>query len=481
MALICGYQIVRALADYPIWDGDAAGFWPHVKSYAETGRFNNLVFAPFLEWQTGYAHAENTYSHGFLTPMLLAMLSGGDYHRLHLVLALMHVVSTAFLLLAVNRVLPKDVPAWCNCLMQILVASFFNWSCYDPSRPESVTCAPICLFLWLALGCRITYWTLFFLGVGCALVFWFNPVPGVLLAAMISFLLASGKEACSLKWLRVTAFSVTIACAASIVFVTLYPGEWVGFIQGFYQVGRFNLTISELTYFAAWFVRKVEYPLLLLPLVACGVLLADRAQRNVRAGVDAFLSSLAGILFLLLCWRLGVRAPFRSYVFLPLLPVMMVMLMPFASSALKPANDKRLAWLAAIAIILTGVANGAMIATDLVRFTSYLSHGVPLHTTRGWMASVREKAPEAKIGFTGALFPCAEHDANAALFQPEAPRSEDFLFVQQVNTGRLVPPELEGYRLIEHNFVTHVPHFILQVGRITPGYSAALYERVRPF
>jgi hypothetical protein len=70
-----------------------------------------------------------------------------------------------------------------------------------------------------------------------------------------------------------------------------------------------------------------------------------------------------------------------------------------------------------------------------------------------------------------------EGDARAALFHPQAPRSEDFLLVQQVNTGRLVPPVIEGYSMIGHNFVSHEPRLLLKVGRITPGYSAALYER----
>jgi hypothetical protein len=477
MILIGCYQLVRAHADYPIWDGDASGFWPHVKSYAETQSFNNAVFAPFLEWQTGYTQAENTYSHGFLTPMMLALLSGGDYHRLHMVLGLLHVASTFFLLLALDRVLPAAAPSWMKWLMRISVVLVFSWSCYDPSRPECVACAPVCLFLGLAVGRQITNWLVFFLGIGCALLFWCNPVPGALMVGMIGLFLVAGKEACPLKWRRAGLFAATAVGAGVGLFVALYPGDWAEFFRGFYQVGRFNLAISEWRFFISFFMSKVEYPLLLLPLVASGVLMLERARQNVRAGADAWLAGLTGVLFLLMCWALGVRAPFRSYVFLPLLPVLLIYLVPSACSGLSRFQGRVVARLAAAAIVFTGAANGAMMTADLVRFEAYLTHGVRLQTTRDWIAAVRKKAPEAKIGLTGALFPCVEGDARAALFHPQAPRSEDFLLVQQVNTGRLVPPVIEGYAMIGHNFVSREPRLLLKVGRITPGYSAALYER----
>lgn len=475
--IVAFYQLVRARVDYPIWDGDAAGFWPHVKSYAETRQFNNSVFAPFLEWQTGYAQAANTYSHGFLTPMLLAWCSGGDYHRLHLVIALMHVISTACLLCGLNRVLPSHGPAWIKWMVRAVVVLIFNWSCFDPSRPECVTCLPICLYLAAWAGREIRGPLVFCLGTGCAVVFWSNPAPGLLTACLSVVLLLTQKESVGVKLKRCGNFLVTTALVACLLFALMYPGDWREFARGFYQVGKFNLAISEWRLFASWFVRKVEYPLLALPLAVGCLLMLAQAWRNVRAGADVWLAGLSAVVLLTACWTLGVRAPFRSYVFLPLLPVVLIVL---ASRACAWFNHPRAGVggrLAAAALVLPGLANAAMIASDWVRFDACLSHGVRLQTTTDWIASVREKAPGARIGVSGALFVCVEHDRACALFHPQAPRNEDFLFVQQVNTGRLEPAEISGYELIGHSFVSHQPRLPGRAGRITPGYSAALYKK----
>jgi hypothetical protein len=190
-----------------------------------------------------------------------------------------------------------------------------------------------------------------------------------------------------------------------------------------------------------------------------------QGQRGLRWGAWA-----AGAGLLYAAWRLGVRAPFRCYVFEPLVPVILLAAVVVL---------KRQAWSAATwMVICVTVANAAMLAADLVRFDAYLKHGVRLEATRGVLEELLAREPAASVAVSGALFPLAHGHANVRMLHAKDPQKTDYRMIQQVNTSRSTPPEVPGYVLVSDSFVNHMPRlFGLPAGRITPGYSAALYRR----
>ena len=474
------FHLLHASADYPIWDGDAVGFWPYVASYAKEQRWSNPLYDGYLESLFGIQPNENTYPHGFLTPLLLARLSGGDYHSLRLAMAMAHLVSLTFLLAAVARVLPASANTAHRAVIFVLVAAIFTWSCADLGRPESFTCLPVCMGLWIVAGRRFTRTVCLALGVGSGIVFWFNPVPGALLTAMIGTLILTERGTLREKLIHAALFAVATVVSGVAIFAMLYQGSPERFFTRFLSIGKGNLARSEASELFRCFLMHPGRPLLLVTLLAGGLVLFRRIGVNTPASPERWLSCLIAGIFLLVGWMLGFRSPPRNYVFVPLLPAILFLSAPLVCQAIERRKDAAVTgWVVTGLLALGAVANLAAIAGDAARFQSYRKHGVRLQTTTDVVREMRAAHPGARLGVSSALFPCVAGDPLTVLDDPAIPRTADFLLLQQVNRGSTTPAQIPGYTLVRHSFVTQSPRMIVSVGRLTPSYAAALYERTK--
>jgi len=474
------FHFLHASADYPIWDGDAVGFWPHVVSCAKEHRFSNPLYEGYLESVFGIPPSENTYAHGFLTPLLLARLSRGDYHSLRMVMTVAHLVSLGLLLAAVGRVLPAGAKAAHRAVVFVLVTAIFTWSCSDLGRPESFTCLPVCVGLYLMAGRDFSRMRCVALAIGTGIVFWFNPVPGVLLLAVIGTLILTERGSQREKFTQAAIFTIGAAVVVTAIFVLLYPGSGGQFFAAFSSAGKANLVRADSSEFSRYFLMHPVRPLLLGTVLAGVVALARRVGVNAQASSDRWLSwAVVGIL-LLVAWRFGFHAPARNYGFLPLLPVILFLCVPLVCRWLASPRQAGLAAHLVMGLLaLSAAANLAAIAGDLVRFQSYLKHGVRMQGTTDVFRQLRATHPGARVGVSSALFPCVVGDPLTVLDDPAIPRTADFLLIQQVNRGSAAPVQIPGYTLVSHSFVTHAPRLIVSVGRLTPSYAAALYEKAK--
>lgn len=175
---------------------------------------------------------------------------------------------------------------------------------------------------------------------------------------------------------------------------------------------------------------------------------------------------------LAITWSAGVRTPELVYNLLLFAPLVFAGIVHLAS------GSRRLSGAAAVAHGASAI--GYLRAVVLFGF--FLYQGVPLDEAR---AGLRRTWTEGElVAVTPSLWVAAEEYDRMIVFPfgaGEAPPRGDVAMVQQNYSGRIEPPDLPGFALIEDRFVhRRCEIFGVPLARTTPGYGFALYRRLAP-
>lgn len=214
-----------------------------------------------------------------------------------------------------------------------------------------------------------------------------------------------------------------------------------------------------------------------LPYLLLAALLAGKAARRQGSPtgswwlLGAALAPLLGVV-----WVTGLRKPELVYNLLLFAPLVFAANLRLVASA--PRARRGVPALLVLLVLAHGAAAlGYLRALGLFGF--FLGQGVPLEEARG---AFRRLAPDGRVAVTPSLWVLAERYDRMTVFpfgSAENHLRGGAAVVQQNYSGRLDPPPLPGFVLVEDRFVRRPCEVLgLRLARTTPGYGFALYRRL---
>lgn len=465
--------VLMASGRFPL-DGDAISFVPAAESYAKGwGLVNRLYDVTFA-----YSPANDGRFiwHGFLTPMVLGALAfPADYQG---VCHAMAFVALAALLLwaiaAARLLLQAEAPLWQRFLFVFSGSAAVGGFVFNNGRPEPLAT------LWVSAGCVVIAYTkqgpIRDCLIGCALglIALTSPASGVFCA--LGYGIFAALTIPPARWISAAFTTGLVGMAAMVACFAVYPygiNEWIGGLRSHAAAVVLEYTGSRYIYY--WFVA---FPMLggiatLCLLASLHYIIKDRGS------LSRFVALTFLLLALFFCWRIAPDG--RNYNVVALMAAGILALF----CALAARNAFALRPKIAVACSVAAAVTVSLGGTELLRAVaiSAISHA---HVTRMELQARISQIPDSgDVTVTAGLFTALPSNSlaktviNTRIMEKEpVPVETEWLFVQQINPARRVPPELDGYELVENRFTTEKPSlFGVSIAQTPRGYHYALYRR----
>ena len=462
---------------WPVLDDDAMDFVPPMVTYAKDGSLVNAVNP--LWSQLDPVGGGRLIYHGFLYEMVVGKsTASATYPSIILTMGIIEVLALgacAFVLYRAARLVAGEF-GWARfALVALGIGGIASALISLRGRPEPFAM----LLVALAAGGMFLLkrrWHFFLVGVALGLMAATHPT-GTLLCGPVAAVYASTR--CGAReWFAWLAKALVVSLAVFGITAIWYPyhiWEWVeGLLRHSSIVFAWDRRGRVLQYWLTVPRTALYGPLYLVSLV-CGLWLSWKFRDRIRFKAGFLLSGLA---FLLPAYFYNVRNPEQNYDFI-LAPLVYGVLIVGAAVWLSldknalPIRYRNLGMsLALTALTLTNL--GFLRSAALFPF--FLKHGLGYDQARARLQEIRAERPD-RIDLDAGLFSLTEDYRNLTIASDRT-KEASLVVVQQVNRGRLLPPQLENYELIEDGFSRVVPRCLgVKLGNTVGGYNFAVYRR----
>jgi hypothetical protein len=458
---------------YPVFDGDSECFLPIAVNYAEGNGLANPIWHPIHVYDP--EHPEKLTWHGFLYPVVLGCLSPKPtYKAIRMVIGEIWVLCLVFSGFAFFKCATMyGATSWRRDVLTITALLGMAGLMPDGGRPELL----VALLLAIGILCALFMsfrWHWLISGVLLGSIIVTSPIPAIL--AMLGI----GIYACArLDLKQAFHFLLRSGVVAALVFgicFVLYPYSLEAWLIGMSLHAKVAVTSGGGSGLLTKLHANPGLVFFIILSVTCFVAaiscyVKKTHEISSRFGVVCF-----AMLFLVATYYFSFRDLDRVYNAVALTPALVLFLVAYAASQLKKSKIKTtLQHLSCpICCVILVLASMPFLRLALV-FPSFIKTGVSYDTAQNEFNSLSDK--RGQIGITTAFF-CLSEDFSKIHIENQN-KNETFIFVQQVNRGRLTPPEIPGYEVMQNTFSTELPSFFgIKVGNTCGGYNFAVYQRV---
>jgi len=419
--------------------------------------------------------------HGWLVEMLYAVLLWrSDYAALFIlkaIVAIAALLGSALLFVRVlarsqsDDVLPGSVFA--SLLLVGLVPALLSW------RPEPFVTLLIALTAIALPNTPVAYrWLIW--GVSLGFIGAAHPAAGVLSALGCGIYFSW-----ILDWRRailaMAASAGTAAGSLLLATVLFYPYRLYEWFYGLYWHAK-HLGPAPGSMVDHWFLEweRFGYGGWYLGALVLSCWAAWRRRRAIGfpVGVVVFAGLAAAF-----AWLTAVWVSARNYNLVLFAPLVCLMLLEgYVSLATSGSSNRpNVAWrraTARAAICLVGVAPSAATVLMVASIAASADCALSYRDAREIVGALQRA--HRGIAMTSDLFVLADDDSKIELLSfDETPSTQAaVLVVQQAHSGRLVPPAVSGFRLVNDKFSHTSPSlFGWRIGRTPVGYNLAVYVR----
>lgn len=466
-----------AIADTRPLDGDALCFVPVAHNLANGKGWINQHYRP--DKVVTPDHPENFTWHGYTSPYLWASLAPSkDYSGIR-----MGGTFSSILGLLMMSVFLFQI-TWASNRAVICVASAFLLLGMSPfllhnGRPEPVAASVLLLVLCGARFCPQA-WRVYVIGVGMGLLGLTHPVIALLCTPLVAVFFTLQTK--NWKDLLLTSAQSLLAALGTLgLLLLLTPYSVSDWLVGMYYHAQGAIVRETEASMLYYWMKLPDRPFFALSTLACVSPLIHFAFTSV-AGVRKVLLGILSFVFFLLVWYFAVRVSTRSYNVAALLPALACI--SFLVCTLKKNLGIRfspftiplyLAFMSAIPGVFVNIRHAA-----LAGFAQ--SHQADrLQASRQILASIQElKMEDSNTQVSVGLFEITDILPNSITGMFNDPPVRNFYILQQSSTSRLLPPDIRGYRLAQDDYIHYPPRLgPIRLGNSSPGYSFAIYEKVR--
>ena len=467
--------LLFAFYGFPIPDGDAAYYWPPMLAMAKTGELIN-DFSTEIRTFDPAGHNRLVY-HGYLYPLLVGkIIWKADYGAIALLVALINVVTlsaTTFLLLIVSYAGRVRIPLREAITISVAIPACAVTLMGHSGRAETLG-APILVLAMIGILCLERRWHVIILGVVIGLLVGTHPMGCILTAAVVAFRVFYSMQfwdgirfLCKVVLLGVAIWGATFA---------LYPYSLHDWLVGLLQNGRNVLPPSESEssrLWSAWITSPgaTAYGLIYMLAGIAGGYSLVRGWRSMKCRIPCFV---CGLLLVAAVVNYGFRNPGQNSTLLLFAPLVICFVVWNNARWSVYSGSVRFLWGAVTACCLFAAAAGFM-RTSLL-FPYYLKDGLGREAGKREFAAVREKYG-GSIQLSSGLFSLTDDYQHVNDAENGNGAKYETMVLQQANHGLLVPPTIDGYELVKHQFSSVQPRlFGLKLGNTVGGYNFAVYR-----
>jgi len=297
-----------------------------------------------------------------------------------------------------------------------------------------------------------------------------------MLAGCLACLYASWKYGpkAALFWLCVALFTAVVVFTIIFAWYPYSLGDWISGCRRHSAKAIVKAWHANALYY--WFTvpRSTFFGGICLLATVSGLSLLCQFRKRIAFKTGALLSVLS---FCFLAWYFACRVPARNYNIQVMCPLIYSVILAAAARffvvGTRQTDTNIARWRGAVLVCLISLAGIGFVRQCLL-FPSFLRHGMSLQEARSRFVEVRAKYRD-NLDLDGSLFVLTENYEGIAF--PEIPSSE-WLLIAQTNGGRLAPPALRGYELIEDHFCRFTPRLLgLKLAHTVGGYNFAVYVR----
>jgi hypothetical protein len=458
---------MAAFSGIPIADGDAAGFYLCIFTYATTYKFTNPFSGLCIQ-------------HGWLYPYLTALFPWSKSYQT-IGISNLIICMISFVISAVALILISQKYRLLGVLLCLPIA-LLVW--YQQGRPELVVTglvAGAAIVLTNPIQRneyrRVCWGAL--LGITAAA----SPSAGVsyaVLTVVVSAIRSPDSKEFLLETLSLGIISVLTLLGATLLFAPVNLEAWLSsiFTQAitYYVIptGTLNVIPSGmLSNFVEYYVFNTGFPVLGIYLLL-GVIIMYK-NIKINSGWRQLLLMASFFVLTVYIFYMAIRMPQRNYNFMLLIPAIV-----FAGAHLIETAPVAAKWLRYSAIGISGVAAIALIYGNVTTLISLT--GV---TEPEFEAGMKFLSSRPGIVLTSTAFrvPLAEIIGYERVkFDPRSAVNNgvdaSYIVLKQANSGKLTPPQIPFFRIMVNRFAQNRPGLLsVKIANTRKDWGYAIYCR----
>ena len=462
-AVVVGLVVHNTLVPPSPPDGDSMFFLPAAARYAAGEGLTNPLYETALAYHP--SGDGRLIWHGFIAPLLWGGLAPTpDYQGVFRIMAIINLGSLVLVGAICLRLLKESGRGRLARAFFLLAAMLGMAAVLRGGRPESVALFWVAGAVWACVFLAPS-WRDVLVGLCAGLLAVTSPVAAVLaLPGYVVWLALRRDGVTGLS--RTVLLNVAGGMAALGAAFWWYPyslGEWLAGLAAHSHV------VTDYEGARHWYYWMIGNPMRGV-FVAAAWAMAGWAVWSTRDRRVRIWALAALLLELVLVWYFAPDA--RNYNVVPLLPLAVVVL-----ARMEGVPRGRLFGCASLAIsCLMATTSAFFILENLV------IHG----TSTGWRYEKARQRAEPwlegnRVAVTSGLVTLLPPGYPVRILRPDTEWTElnqEYLLVQQINPWKRMPPNIEGYALIEDGFTDE---YFAVAGRVVSrsprGYNFAVYKR----